>query len=92
MAAFKEMSPDLIRTALEGHIDMLSSEVQKEETFFRNSLCPVCGSKELIPYGNAAKPFTEGAVLPNKILRCLSCQTEFEPYSRFVVKTTVEIG
>lgn len=88
MAAFTELDPELIRKAIAGHVDVLSPEIKKEEAFFRNSLCPVCGSKELSSYVNAVKPFTEGVLLPNKLMRCLTCDTEFEPYTRLVTSTT----
>lgn len=84
MAAFKEMDPEDIRKALEGQVDVLASEIKKEEAFFRNSTCPVCGGGEFSMHVNSAKPFTEGALLPNKILKCMRCSVEFEPYSRLV--------
>lgn len=92
MPAFTEMDPDFIRKALEGHTDVLSDAVKKEEAFFRNSTCPACGDRELTAFVNAANPFTVGALLPNKLLRCVKCETEFDPYSRFITKTTASLG
>lgn len=90
MPAFKEMDPEVIRQLLQGHEDVLTSEVKKEETFFAHSTCPVCGGSKFSTHVNSTRPFTEGALLPNKLLYCMSCNTEFDPYTRFVTRTNFE--
>jgi hypothetical protein len=89
MGAFKEMDPELIRKALEGQQDLLAPEVAKEGAFFRNSTCPSCGGAGLSPTINAKKPFTPGVPLPNKILTCLGCGTEFDPYTRLILRAPI---
>lgn len=92
MSAFKELDPDVARKALEGQQDLLTPEVRKEEAFFRNSSCPNCSAQSLEATINVKKPFSPGAPLPNKILRCLMCRTEFDPYSGLVLKVSVVPG
>lgn len=86
MGIFKELDPEVVRRALEGQVDILTPMLKKEEAFFRNSACPECRSANHEPFVNAAKPFTEGVALPNRLLRCLECKTEFDPYSRLITK------
>lgn len=88
MPAFKEMDPETIRSALEGHEDALSPLVRKEEAFFKNVSCTTCGEKNLTAVLNAARPFTDGVPLPNKLLKCLKCETEFDPYSGLITRFT----
>lgn len=84
MAAFTELDPDVIRKALEGQESVLDSLVAKEEAFLRNVKCPVCGSGEHSRRVNQLTPFTDGNPLPNLILNCLTCESEFDPYSLLV--------
>jgi len=85
MGAFKELDPEVIWKALEGQEDLLAPEVKKEQALFRNTACPSCGAYELEQVLNAKRPFTPGLPLPNKTLRCMRCQTEFDPYSRLIL-------
>lgn len=88
MPAFKELDPELIWKAIEGQKDILSPMVQKEEAFFRNVACPVCTSKNHEAFINASNPFSPGVALPNKLLKCQQCGTEFDAYSQLVTKVT----
>ena len=90
MPAFREMDPEVIRKALEGQEDVLTPMAKKEEAFFRNTSCPVCGSRNHEEFLNTANPFTAGVPLPNKFLRCLQCQSEFDPHSNLVTLAKTE--
>lgn len=86
MSTFKELSQEEIQALLEGHQDVLSAAMKKEEALFRHSPCPTCGSYGHEAFVNPRQPFIQGELLPNKILRCFKCQTEFDPHSGFVFK------
>lgn len=88
MPAFKEMNPDDVRRLLDGHQDVLSGEVAKEQAFFRAVPCPRCRSRSFRTSVDPRRPFTPGVPLPNKIATCLECETEFDPFSGFVYRTT----
>lgn len=86
MASFKEMDPEKIRELLKGHADILGPLAQKEEQVFRNLTCPNCRSGDLESSVNASRPFSKGSPLPNKILKCLRCSSELDPYSGILLK------
>lgn len=86
MADFKALPPELIHQLLQGHQDVLTPAQNKEEAFHRHSPCPRCQKYGNESYVNPRQPFLQGSLLPNMVLRCLSCQTEWDPHSRFVFK------
>ena len=88
MPSFKPLDPELIRKALEGHVDILTPEIKKEEAFLRNVSCPMCQGRELNSYVDASHPFSEGKILPNKLMWCTKCEIEFNPYSLFITKAS----
>jgi hypothetical protein len=88
--AFKEMDPEVVWTLLEGHKDILTPMTKKEELFFKHMTCPTCKSSSLQAFINASSPFSAQSPLPNRLLRCLSCQTEFDPNSGIITKVTAE--
>jgi hypothetical protein len=90
MPAFRELDPEIIRKALEGHEDVLTPMAKKEDAFFRNTSCPVCGSRNHEVFLNTKNPFTAGVPLPNKLLKCVQCQSEFDPYSNIVTRAKTE--
>jgi hypothetical protein len=97
-SGFKELDPDLVRKLLDEkdekgnriHEDIITPLVQKEATFFKNTACPSCGSYGVESFTNPSRPFSPGSPLPNKLLRCSACRTEFDPYTRLV--TSVPTG
>lgn len=66
------------------HQDLLTGEAKKEQAFFRANACPSCRGMSTEPFVNPHQPFTPGNPLPNKLLRCLMCKTEFNPYTGLV--------
>jgi hypothetical protein len=95
---FRELDPDVVRKMLEAkdengnliYQDVLKGQIEKEAVFFRNSSCPKCREYNHETFVNLQRPFTPGVALPNKLLRCLSCQTEFDPYTGLVTRVTSE--
>lgn len=93
---FRELDPEAVRRLLDArdengkklYEDVLTPLVAKEQAFFRTSACPRCQASALEAVVNAARPFTPGSPLPNKVLRCLMCKTEFDPYTGLVTSAT----
>lgn len=84
----KFLDPDVARKLMEGHEDILTPMVKKEETFFRHVPCPACGGYDHTATLNAKRPFSPGNPLPNKLLVC-ACGAEFDPNSRILVKVPI---
>jgi hypothetical protein len=95
---FRELDPDVVRQMLESkdekgnllYQDVLRGQGEKEAVFFRNSSCPKCRGYNHETFVNPQRPFAPGVALPNKLLRCLSCQTEFDPYTGLVTRAIPE--
>lgn len=93
---FRELDPEVVRGILDAtdekgqrlYKDMLAPEALKEDAFFRNSLCPKCGDASHETFVDPRRPFLPGALLPNRHLRCLKCQTEFDPHTGLVIRTS----
>lgn len=93
---FQELDPNDVWKMLEAkdengnpiHQDVLTPLQEKEAVFFRHSTCPRCQKYGSEPFVNPRAPFSPGNPLPNKLLRCLSCGTEFDPYTRLITKVT----
>lgn len=90
----KQLSQDDIWKLLEGQEDVLTPLVQKEQSFFRNSTCPACGGASHLPFVNPRRPFSQGSPLPNKLLKCLQCEAEFDPTTGLItsIPTTPSSG
>lgn len=91
MHSFKELKPDEIRAILDArnekgeklYEDVLSPLAQHEASVFQNSPCPKCGAAAS-PSLNLHRPFVPNSLLPNKILRCVVCGTEFDPKTQLI--------
>lgn len=90
MSDFKTLDPDEILRLLEGHQDLLGPMVEKENAMFRHSPCPLCGSLQNDTFVNPNNPFSPGSPLPNRLMRCRNCSTEFDPYTGLMYKVIGE--
>jgi hypothetical protein len=72
------------------HQDMLRPLVEREEALLRNSTCPACGALSSETFLDPRRPFVNGYPLPNRLLRCLKCQAEYDPHTRLIelIKTS----
>ncbi len=77
---FKEMDPEEVRKALEGHAFVLQDEMSKTMAHFARLSCLYCGGSCRATVF-AEKLFEEGAVLPNYIAECNDCGAQFSPYT-----------
>lgn len=92
MHRFKEMDPEKIRAILDAvdeggqplHRDILTPLSEKEDRHFKTATCPTCKAGSCTPTLDLLKPFSTDYPLPNRILRCPACGTEFDPYTKFV--------
>jgi hypothetical protein len=92
----RELDTDAIRKLLEAtdeegrplHVDVLRPLLEREEAFFRNSTCPRCREASVEAFVDPKRPFVSGSILPNRHLRCVKCDTEFDPYSGLIRRTT----
>ncbi len=77
---FKPMKRDDVLKAIQSADNVIDSEVKKTEAFFRHLQCVSCGG-EVTKVLNPRKLYREGAILPNYLARCKTCEVEFEPYT-----------
>ena len=84
MSYQRPLSQEQISQLLEGQVDVLTPMAQKDQAFFRHSTCPSCGSYDHSQYINPSHPFSQGSPLPNTLLKCSGCGTEFDPHSRII--------
>ena len=86
MGEFKPLTEEEIWKLLEGHKDILTPLAKKEEAFLRASFCPLCKATAPVPFVDPLRPFVSGNPLPNKLLRCITCEAEFSPYTGLITK------
>ena len=82
---FKEMDPDEVRKALEGHENVLAPEVEAHKKFFSKFQCTYCGGgvHEILDPNNL---FTAEGLLPKYLAECNDCGAQFEPYTRIELR------
>lgn len=88
MAVFKEMDEQILRALLEGQEDVLTPLVNKQRESFSSVSCPNCRAGEVEPILDIVRPFSPGNPLPNSLMKCLSCWTEFNPSNGTITKVT----
>jgi hypothetical protein len=86
---FREMDPEIVWDLIKNQKDVLTSLVEKEDKHFKNSSCPNCASGNFEAFTNVKRPFSPGSPLPNKLLRCVYCKTEFDPFTRLITKAGI---
>lgn len=77
---FVEMDPELALAAIRGFRDELSPEKAANDAFYRQFVCPRCGSS-CTPEYHRGHAFGGGAVVPRALLRCLKCRGLYDPHS-----------
>jgi len=95
---FQPMDPEAILALLEEkdekgnlvHQDTLTPILAREDATLKRASCPVCGKYGSTVFLDAQRPFTPGSPLPNRLLRCLHCDSEFDPFTRFIRSTKRE--
>jgi hypothetical protein len=67
--------------------DVLGPLIEREDRHFKNSPCPKCAAYAATPTIDMRRPFSPDYPLPNKILRCSVCETEWNPYTGLIHRT-----
>lgn len=86
MPVFKEMDPELVWAALEGHKDVLTPEAESLERMYRTCRCPRCKTelqKEFDPNHVFAD---ENVSVPRALLRCTSCRYLLNPHNNMIIE------
>lgn len=78
---FTMMDPTERTQLLEGQVDILTDKVAEESEYLSTLPCPKCGTTHCLPTVDARKPFVDGQILPRRLMHCLNCGLEFEPYT-----------
>ncbi len=66
--------------------DVLTPEILKEDAFFRARSCPSCFGSATRSFVDPKRPFVPGNPLSNKLLQCLQCEAEFNPYTGLITR------
>lgn len=88
---FKEMDPEKVWELIKGQEDILTPIANREVEVFHSAVCPSCGSSDHSPFIDGARPFVKGYLLPNKLLKCLKCQTEFNPRTNLITRAGITL-
>lgn len=94
----KTMDPNDIRKLLEGHEDILTPLMAKEEAQYKNLVCPNCHGhscrkkvEDIRTIDNdhgqsIVLPFSPDYPLPHTIAVCIDCDCEFSPDTGIIRK------
>jgi hypothetical protein len=97
MHSFKALETEEIRAILDSkdeegnplYPDVLTPLAKKEEELFKSSPCPKCGVYSSTPILDSRRPFIPSSPLPNRILRCVICSTEFDPRTGLITLANI---
>jgi hypothetical protein len=97
MNSFKELDPAKIREILDArtesgeliHQDVLTPLAKREQELFASSPCPKCGAQSVAPILDIARPFTSASPLARRVLRCVLCETQFDPRTGLITKANI---
>ena len=82
---FQPMKPSELLKALEGYQNELEPERKALEAFYRQFRCPACQG-ECRKESVAGHVFAEGTLVPRSVLRCLTCETLFDPHTGLLLE------
>jgi hypothetical protein len=86
MTTFKEMDPELVWAAIEGHKDVLTPEAEQLDSLYSSFKCPRCKcelQKEFDPRHAFSNPDKMNA---RALLRCANCRYLIDPHSNIIVE------
>lgn len=85
--AMKEMEYEKILELLKGQPDVITPIAKEAENMLSASVCPGCGSGNTQRFVDGSRPFTRSSILPNVLLKCTDCGTEYSPRSNIILKS-----
>ncbi len=86
MPLFKEMDPEEVLRAIEGHEDILRPEAERLDAFYSTFTCPRCKcplQKEFDMRHAFSDPNTMNA---RAVLRCANCHYLIDPHNNMIVE------
>lgn len=86
MSQFKEMDPELVKAAIEGHEDVLTPESDRLSNFYNSFQCPRCQcglQKEFDPRHMFAD---QSSMLARALLRCTNCRYLINPHNDMIIE------
>ena len=86
MPPFKELDPEVTRKLLEGHEDVLTSAVLKQDEFYRAYRCLRCKKPCQKEFVKGHVFADENNIAPRSCLRCTSCKCLFDPHSGLILE------
>ncbi len=85
MALFKELDPDIIRRAVQGHEDVLGPAHIKQEAFYRQFQCPRCKCSMDKEFKSGAA-FDGESLVARALLRCPLCNLLLAPNTILILE------
>lgn len=86
MSDFKEMDPELVLAAIEGHEDILTPQAERLGTLYQSKSCPRCHQglqKEFDPRHVFAD---QNQPIGRSLLRCVNCRYLLDPHTDMVIE------
>jgi hypothetical protein len=78
------MNIELMKILLSGQEDCLSPLVDQDNTFYASKVCPTCGGSCRKVF-DTKTGFREGELLPRYLLKCLACESTFDPRTNLIL-------
>lgn len=86
MSLFKEMDPELVHRAIEGHTDVLRPEADRLDAFYRTFSCPRCKCS-LQKEFDVRHTFADPSMMNGRaLLRCAGCRYLLDPHVNLIVE------
>ena len=80
------LDPEETLRALEGQKDILTEDYEREVEYLKKLRCPACYGDQFGCRPDTDRPFSPGRLLPNYLVVCRDCGTEFAPYSGVILR------
>jgi hypothetical protein len=85
---YVEMKPEDVFALLEGQENVLEGEQKKADAFYRQFICPTCGSANLSKRFDPRHAFSDpNWIIPRATLYCNDCRCHFDPHSGLILDT-----
>ena len=91
----QELNPTIARIAIQGYRDELTPAQRVDDAFYRQFICPSCGSnmaKEFLggPAG-VGTTWVDGETTARAMLRCTNCHLLMNPHTGMIVEAGHQI-
>lgn len=83
---YKELDPEVIFDAIQGHENVLEGEQKKAEAFYRQFICPSCKGAKLTKHFIPEHAFADPNWFAGRAtLICDACGCHFDPHSGLIL-------